>query len=120
MRSESAGGLAAREAEAAAAGRPTRVFRVEHEGVVYDVYERSQWDKVHQRIDATYVHVPRGSGETLTGTIPQRYLLSEQVPELLARGGLELVVMHGDFDQCVFDEDAEHLIVTARRAQTGL
>ena len=34
MRSESAGGLAAREAEAAAAGRPTRVFRVEHEGVV--------------------------------------------------------------------------------------
>ncbi|MEM1415517.1 MAG: class I SAM-dependent methyltransferase [Myxococcota bacterium] len=89
---------------------------VEADGRVWDVHEHSHWRRDDQRIDAHYRHVPRDGGDAVRATIRQRYLLADQVEPLLARAGLALVVLHGGFDQHVFDEESERLIVTARRA----
>lgn len=104
---------------------------VVHDGVTYRVSESSTWDSASQRIDAHYFHVPEGRpippaegqvpgdgrGVEQTGTIPQRYLLSGQVPSLLAEAGLELLAMAGDFDgRPVDDPEADTLVVIAGRA----
>ncbi len=90
------------------------VARVELEGVVFDVGEKSRWDRPAQRLDATYLHLPRGGGETVEATIPQRYLLSEQLEPLLEKAGLEVAALHGDSDGSPFDDESPQLIVTAR------
>ena len=89
------------------------VATVAHGGRTYDVYEKSRWYPGEQRIDATYLHVPRDGGRPVEATIPQRYLLSAQVPDLVREAGLTLVMVHGGFDQHVFDPDSPQLIVTA-------
>ena len=91
------------------------VRRVEALGTDWDVYESSTWNRDAQRIDATYVHVPTDGRATQQAAIPQRYLLHEQVESLLSEAGLELLVVHGDFDQSVWDEESPFLIVTAQR-----
>lgn len=91
------------------------VRRVKALGTDWDVYESSRWDRDAQRIDARYVHVPTDGRETQEAAIPQRYLLRGQLESLLGEAGLELLVVHGDFDQSVWDEDAPFLIVTAQR-----
>ena len=91
------------------------VSRVSAEGVNWDVYETSNWQKSGQRIDAHYDHRPEGGGESVAASIPQRYLLRAQIEPLVESAGLEVLVVHGDFDQSVWDEDAPYLIVTAQR-----
>ncbi|MFT5357093.1 MAG: SAM-dependent methyltransferase [Polyangiales bacterium] len=91
------------------------VRRVKALGTDWDVYESSTWDRDSQRIDATYVHVPTDGRETREAEIPQRYLLRRQLESLLSEAGLELLVVHGDFDQSVWDEESPFLIVTAQR-----
>ena len=88
--------------------------RVVADGQGYDVFEQSDWTRASQRIDAHYRYVPEEGGAEIRTTLPQRYLLATQVASVLERAGLELVVLHGGFDQHAFDDESERLIVTAR------
>lgn len=100
------------------------VDRVEVDGVRYRVDERTRWRRSEQRLDVTYhftrLESSRGSegdedGAVIASELPQRYLLTEEIPALIEAAGLELLVIHGGFDQHVHDEESEQLIVTARR-----
>ncbi len=96
---------------------PEWVKTVECEGDEWDVFENSSWDRDAQLIEATYHHVPReGAGASVIATIPQRYLMQSQIAPLLAEAGLELLVLHGDFDQSAWTDESPLLIVTARPA----
>jgi SAM-dependent methyltransferase len=90
------------------------VARVEVAGQTYEVLERSDWNRPRQRIDAHYRHVPRDGGAVIEARIRQRYLCSKQVPRVLARAGLALVALLGDFDGEPFHAQSEHLIVIAQ------
>ena len=72
------------------------VTAVEARGTRWQVFERSRWDRDQQRIDATYLYIDP-DGRTQEGTIPQRYLMVEQVQRLLSKSGLELQRLSGDF-----------------------
>lgn len=89
------------------------VAEVLADGVDYEVFERSHWHRASQRIDATYVYRPKGGGEATEAVIEQRYLLTRELPGLVRAAGLELVVLHGDFDQSVYDGESELWIATA-------
>ena len=93
------------------------VDELELEGVQYTVAERTRWHRDEQRLDVSYRFTPRRGGEPAMDELPQRYLLSEEIPRLMEDAGLELVVIHGGFDQHVHDEDSEQLIVTAQRPE---
>jgi len=93
------------------------VDELELEGVQYTVAERTRWRRDEQRLDVSYRFTPRRGGEPAMDELPQRYLLSEEIPRLMEDAGLELVVIHGGFDQHVHDEDSEQLIVTAQRPE---
>ncbi|MEM9070806.1 MAG: class I SAM-dependent methyltransferase [Myxococcota bacterium] len=82
-------------------------------GNTWDVYERSRWSRPRQRIDAIYDHVRRDDASQVTSAIPQRYLLREQLPQLLARAGLEVAAIHGGFHGEPADEDAPLTVVFA-------
>lgn len=73
------------------------VVSVEHEGICYDVFERSRWERSEQRLDVTYEYIPRGGGEALVGRLMHRYLLRDQLEPLLARAGLQLISLDGDW-----------------------
>jgi hypothetical protein len=93
-----------------------QVAQVTALGGMWEVHEQSRWDRARQRIDARYVHVPVDGGDAMEAMIPQRYLLSGQVADLLAEAGLRLVALQGGFDQSAFDsEQSEMLIVVAAR-----
>lgn len=92
------------------------VATIAYQGKLYDVFESTRWTRAAQRVDATYRYVPRSGGAELSSEVMSRYLLAEQVEPLLAAAGLELVVRHGDFDQCAWDEDCDRMIVTAQLA----
>ncbi len=83
-------------------------------GVVYDVYERSSWDRDAQRMVATYVHRPDGGGADIEHQIAQRYLLASQLEPLLTQSGLGLSELRGSFDGAAYDEDSEVMVVVAR------
>jgi hypothetical protein len=87
------------------------VKAVDLDGRRFDVFERSTWDRDHQRIDATYVHVPEGGGPAVQETIRQRYLLRDQLLQALARAGLRPMETRSGFD----DGTQESLIVIAHR-----
>jgi SAM-dependent methyltransferase len=92
------------------------VARVTALGATWEVHEQSRWDRAGQRIDARYVHVPVDGGDAVEAVIPQRYLLSGQVPNVLAEAGLRLVALQGGFDQSAFDpEQSGMLIAVAAR-----
>ena len=95
------------------------VATIPYAGHLYDVFESTRWTREAQRVDATYRYVPREGGPELTSEVMSRYVLSEQVEPLLSAAGLELVVRHGDFDQCAWDEDCDRMIVTAQRARAS-
>ena len=90
------------------------VASLEYRGRHYDVYESTRWDPLAQRIDATYTHVPRGGGPALVSEVMSRYVLSTQLDALLESAGLEVVVRHGDFDQCAWESESERLVLTAQ------
>lgn len=92
------------------------VALIAKDGVSYDVYERSTWDRAQQRLLATYVHVPDGGGAQIEHVIAQRYLLSSQVVRLLSEAGFRVEHMWGAFDRSAFDAESEQLIVRARPA----
>jgi SAM-dependent methyltransferase len=90
------------------------VALIAKDGVAYDVYERSTWDRAQQRLVATYVHVPDGAGDPVEHAIAQRYLLSKQIPPLLSEAGFRVEQMWGSFDKGPYSQDSEMLIVRAR------
>lgn len=90
------------------------VKAVEIDGERWEVLERSSWDKPAQRIDATYLHVRVGDEQAIEGLLRQRYVLAEQLRDQLARAGLELVELHGDFAGSEYDVESELMVATCR------
>jgi SAM-dependent methyltransferase len=90
---------------------PGFVKSVKALGTTWEVHEQSRWDRDTQRIDAVYTHVPADGGRSVVAAIPQRYLLTSQLPELFAQAGLALVALQGGFDQSAFDEEESALFV---------
>ncbi len=89
------------------------VTAVSHDGTVYDVLERSTWKRDEQRLDVTYLHLPRDGRSVVEGSIAQRYLLGEQVAGLLAAADLSLGRLAGDFVGSAFHSDSDLLVVIA-------
>jgi SAM-dependent methyltransferase len=79
----------------------------------FRVLESSTWDREARFLDVTYRYEPLDGGEPVVAGIPQRYLLVDELDALTDEAGLELLVVHGDFDQHVWDEESERLVVTA-------
>ena len=94
------------------------VKAVEIDGERWEVLERSSWDKPAQRIDATYLHVRVGDEQAIEGLLRQRYVLAEQLRAALARAGLELVELHGDFAGLPYDRESELMVAIARLARS--
>lgn len=105
------------EADEGEVPEPELVDEVEVRGEPYRVFESASWVRAEQRLGVTYTYVPSAGGEPKVSEIPQRYLLRDEVEEMLEASGLELVVAHGGFDQHVFDESSDSMIVTARLAR---
>ncbi len=88
---------------------------VEFEGRTYDVLERGTWDPARQLVHAHYEHIPRDRSAVITTELPQRYLRPEELPQLLAQGGLRLKRMYGGFDGSAFSAESDQLVVCATR-----
>lgn len=92
------------------------VDEVAARGERWRVYESSSWNHDAQTIAAHYRHVAE-SGSEVTASIPQRYWLRDEVDGFLNAAGLRPLVVHGDFDQSVWEPEAPYLIVTAQRPE---
>lgn len=95
-----------------------QVATVHLRGQEHEVLERSTWDRDNQRVHAYYAYRQPGTAPEREHRISHRYLLSTQVAPLLEAAGLELVVLHGDFDQSAFEPGSPRLIVTAAHRST--
>jgi SAM-dependent methyltransferase len=80
---------------------------------LWDVSEKSRWDKPKQLLHVTYVCRARGSGEERCLELPQRYLLSSEVSPLLARAGLRLRSLFGSFSGEELTGESDVLVVIA-------
>jgi SAM-dependent methyltransferase len=89
------------------------IVSVEYRGHVYDVFERSRWERSAQRLDVTYEYIPRHGGEALQGSIGHRYLLRGQLEILLQRAGLQLVSLAGDWEGGVLRDDSDVFVAVA-------
>jgi SAM-dependent methyltransferase len=88
---------------------------IELQGRVYDLFERSRWQRGRQRLDVTYVYRDRRSSRVVELPLPQRYWLASQLRELLSAAGLELEAVHGDFRGHRYSPArSELMVVTAR------
>jgi SAM-dependent methyltransferase len=104
------------EADEDEAIEPELVAEIEVSGAAYRVFESSRWDREAHFLDVTYSYEPLDGGEPVVAKIPQRYLLLAELGSLIEDAGLELLVVHGGFDQHVFDFESERLVVTAKLA----
>ncbi len=89
------------------------VARIEIDGQLLDVLERSSWLRDQQELRVTYE--VRGSRNQIIGRqqLTHHYLTSPEVFELLDTAGFEVAAAWGDFEGAPFDEDTDHLIVVA-------
>jgi SAM-dependent methyltransferase len=92
------------------------VVTVEHEGVCYDVFERSLWHRDTQRVDVTYEYIPRGGGDAALGRLIHHYLLQRQLPLLLERAGLALTSLAGDWQGRPARSNDDMWVATAVKA----
>jgi hypothetical protein len=92
------------------------VTSVELGGRLYDVFERSLWERPRQRFDVTYEYIPRSGGAVLQGRLLHRYLLRPQIAPLLSRAGLRLVSLHGDWHAHPSSSFSEMWVATASLA----
>jgi SAM-dependent methyltransferase len=90
------------------------IVAVEYQGEVYDVFERTRWERDRQRLDVTYEYIPRDGGAVLQGSIAHRYLLEGQLERLLERAGLTLISLAGDFNGGDLAADSDVFVATAR------
>jgi hypothetical protein len=91
------------------------IATVDARGKRWRVFEQSEYERNAQRFTVHYRYLAEDDGEEILATIRHRYLRLEEAIEALEFAGLELVVAHGDFDQRVYDRDAERMIITARK-----
>lgn len=91
------------------------IAEVEARGQRWRVFERSEYERNAQRFTVHYRYVTDDDGEEIRATIRHRYLRLDEALEALQSAGLEFLAAHGDFDQRVYDGDAERMIVTARK-----
>lgn len=89
------------------------VAQVESAGRRYSVFEQSAWDRDAQILDVKYLYVREPSGEQLTYTLPQRYLLQAELVGMLERAGFDPIIVSGGFGGEPYDAEAEHLVVAA-------
>jgi SAM-dependent methyltransferase len=101
------------EAEEVDEIHPEPVDEITVAGRTYRVLESSTWDREARFLDVTYVHEPLDGGAPVVTRIPQRYLLRDEIEPLAASAELEILVVHGGFDQHVFDDESERMVVTA-------
>jgi SAM-dependent methyltransferase len=92
---------------------PELVDEVTVGGRAFRVLESSTWDRDARFLDVKYTYEPLDGGTPVIGHIPQRYVLMDELGALVREAGLEVLVVHGDFDQHVWDEESERLVVTA-------
>lgn len=92
------------------------VTTIEHAGERLEVLEKSRWNRKQQRVDATYLYVTEDGQIRHEQTIGHRYLLRRQLDPLLARAGLKLVAVQGDFEGAPYDPSDGSLVVIARPA----
>jgi SAM-dependent methyltransferase len=93
------------------------VAEIIHDGEALRVLEKSRWDRDRQRVDATYVYVGPDGNVRHVHTIGHRYLRRHEVEPLLARAGLSIVSLHGDFSGGPYDPSGGSLVVVARGAR---
>lgn len=89
------------------------VGTIVHGAREYRVTERSIWSRDEQLLDVVYVHEPLAGGHSIATQIHHRYLLSEQFGPLLAKAGLELTTIAGDYRGAKPDDDSDLIVVTA-------
>lgn len=93
---------------------PAPIATLSHAGRTWDVFERSRVRRAQQRLDVSYVYVPRERGSALEIPIAQRYFLAAEVSELLLQAGFALEARYGDFSGRRFSARSAQLIVLAR------
>jgi SAM-dependent methyltransferase len=92
------------------------VARLDYQGTIYHVVERSDWSREKQRLDVVYLHEPRSGGASIATRLEHRYLLSDQIEPLLEAAGLRLVSLAGDYAGSRISAASEMIVVTARLA----
>ncbi len=98
----------------AGADDPEPIVTLRHAGHTWDVFERSRVRRAQQRLDVNYTYVPRERGGALQIPIAQRYFLSAEISDLLARAGFVIEARYGDFSGRRFSARSAQLIVLAR------
>lgn len=91
------------------------IATVDARGKRWRVFERSEYERVAQRFTVHYRYLADDDGEESLATIRHRYLRLEEALDALAHAGLEIVVAHGGFDQRAYDDDSDHMIITAQK-----
>lgn len=94
----------------------TELEAIEIDGASFTVHERSRWNRDAQTIEAHYRYV--GPNERVyEASLPQRYVLAEELMLASMHAGLEPSALYGGFDQRPFNpEESEHLIFVAQHA----
>jgi SAM-dependent methyltransferase len=87
-----------------------------HADQIFDVFERSDWDPARQRLDTAYRFAPRDGGTVYTQHIPQRYLLTGELEQLLADSGFHILRHSGGFLGEPADAQADHHVIVATPA----
>lgn len=91
------------------------IATVDARGKRWRVFERSEYERGPQRFTVHYRYVAENDGEEILAMIRHRYLRLEEALEALESAGLEPLAAHGDFDQSAYDDDSDHMILTARK-----
>ncbi|MEM9731843.1 MAG: hypothetical protein AAF997_24920, partial [Myxococcota bacterium] len=94
------------------------VATVHVRGKECQVFERSHYERSAQRFTVHYRYVA-DDGEEFLATIRHRYLRLSEALTAVEDAGLEPLVVHGGFDQSVYEGDSELMILTAQKRKDG-
>jgi SAM-dependent methyltransferase len=89
------------------------VVTVGIDDAMWDVYERSEWDRSAQRLEVTYVYQSHDGEPTREGTLVHHYRRRAEIERALEAAGLAAVAVYGGFDNEPWTPDADHLVVVA-------
>jgi SAM-dependent methyltransferase len=83
-----------------------------------EIHEKRTWNPDTQRIDAEYEYNIKTEArwQRETYAIPQMYLLDDQCVSCVQQAGLECEQIWGGFDGENYDEESEHLVIVAKKA----
>ncbi|MEM8606962.1 MAG: class I SAM-dependent methyltransferase [Myxococcota bacterium] len=94
------------------------VATVHVRGKECQVFERSHYERAAQRFTVDYRYVAN-DGEEFLATIRHRYLRLSEALTAVEDAGLEPLVVHGGFDQSVYEGDSDLMILTAQKRKDG-